>query len=113
MPQPDQSQMPQLASHVLSDEELLEREQRIDAQRKEAAGLPPSSVAELERMHKFNPANMNLDQPNEAPSEQACPYCNGPMSLREASEGICGNCAGHAGLPSNSLTGETVSPSYM
>lgn len=37
MPQPDPSQMPQMASSVLTDEELLEREYRIAAQRSMAA----------------------------------------------------------------------------
>lgn len=119
MPQPDQNQMPQMASSVLNDEQLevlLTRDGKLADQRarvKEAFNPPPGSTEDLERMHKFNPANKDLSQPNEIPSGQACPYCNGPMSVREAQNGLCDNCNGQTGLPSNSLTGETVSPSYI
>ena len=115
MPQPDINQMQGMSS-VLNDQQLevlLTRDGKLADQRR-AFNPPPGSSADLERMHKFNPANMNVNNPQgEAPSGQACPYCNGPMSQREAQNGICDNCSGQAGLPGTSMTQEKVSPSYM
>lgn len=101
MPQPDIGM--QGMSSVLNDEQLevlLTRDGKLADQRaiaKEAFNPPPGSQADLERMHRFNPANLDFSHPNDRPSGQACPYCNGPMSLREVQQGLCDRCNGQTG----------------
>lgn len=116
MPQPDPSQMPQMGASVLNDEQLevkLTRDGKLADQRKQALGPPPDSNDALLRMHQFNPTNMNVSDPDSQPSGQACPYCNGPMSIREGHAGLCDNCASvGGGTPSVSPTLEKISPSY-
>lgn len=114
LPQPDMSQMQGMSS-VLNDQQLevlITRDGKLANQREAYASSLGLPVMQAEN-YRFSPANMNVNEPQEALSGQQCPYCNGPMTEREANAGICDNCAGAAGAtPSVSPTLEKISPSY-